>query len=245
MDDFSVSLLQIGVSGETPKNIARMREMARSVSRRTDALALPEMWAGENASCDEAELAIGALSDSCRESGVFAVSGGIPWKSGGQTTVRMWAIDDLGHLFAHYDKVHLSSKGGEAKKFAPGNAPLVFMAGEVACAALSGYDLMFPEFCRQLSLAGARFFFVSASWPEELAGSWELAIRSCAFLNQSYVVACNGSGPRAQFRGHSAIVSPEGEIVERLGGEEGILTASFSLAEADRRRADIPIETDR
>ena len=106
---------------------------------------------------------------------------------------------------------------------------------------------MVPEFCRQLSLAGASVFFVSARWTEDMMPAWEFTIRACAFLNQVYVVACNRTGPSGnrKFSGRSLACSPSGEVIGALGEDEGVLSVSFELSETTKRRKNMPIERDR
>jgi len=152
--------------------------------------------------------------------------------------MRTWIIGDSGNAFASYDKAHLSSGAGEDKIYSPGEGPRIFNIGEATCSALSGYDILFPEYCRQISLAGAQIFFVPANWLGEFGAMWEPMIRSLAFTNQCYVAACNAAG-------NSAVVSPWGEIIGAMGAEEGILSVSFKLSEAPRCRKKIPLERDR
>jgi predicted amidohydrolase len=224
---------------------SRLEELARVPASPADVLLLPEMWTGEPRL--DAESGLDAVSRVCRSFCTHAVTGGAPWNDGPRRVLRMWMIDDLGRAFAFYDRVHLSSRDGEDKTYASGDAPCVFNVGEVTCAALSGYDLMFPEFCRQLSLAGARVFFVSARWPEDLMHAWEFTIRACAFLNQVYVVACNGIGAygNRKFSGRSLACSPSGGIIGGLGEGEGVLSVSFRLSETAKCRKNMPIERDR
>jgi predicted amidohydrolase len=169
---------------------------------------------------------------------VYAVSGGIPWTEEERRFVRTWMLDDMGNCFASYDKAHLSSRLGEDEIYSPGDGPGIFNIKEAACSALSGHDILFPEFCRQISLAGTQIFFVSANWPKEFGAMWEPVIRSVAFTNQCYVVACNGSG-------NSAVISPYGEIIAAMGAEEGVLSVSLKLSEVSRCRKNIPLDRDR
>jgi predicted amidohydrolase len=246
LDNLSVSLLQMKSRQRAEENVTRMEELARAISEPPDLLILPEMWIGEGAAQNEAKSALEAVSRICRTEGIFAVTGGLPWMAETGLTIRTWIIDDLGRAFASYDNVHLSSRDGQEKIFTHGKAPLIFNIGEVTCAALSGYDLMFPEFCRQLSLSGARVFFVSAGWPAEFHRAWEFTLCGCAFLNQSIVAACNRTGdPGGKYFGRSAAVSPRGDLSGQLGEEEGSLSFSLELPEIAAFRKLLPIERDR
>jgi predicted amidohydrolase len=162
----------------------------------------------------------------------------MPWYDAGRKFLRTWILGDSGEVIAHSDKTHLASKHGEDKIYSPGNGGNIFHIGEATCAALSGYDLLFPEYCRQISLAGAQIFLVSANSGDEFAGIREPVIRSAALTNQCFVAACD-------IRGNSAIASPFGEVVGRMGPDEGVMSFSIKLSDVPRCRKNIPLERDR
>ena len=72
-------------------------------------------------------------------------------------------------------------------------------------------------------------------------------MRATACANQVYVVACNCTGTPSghALLGCSMVVSPWGDVIARLGDEEGTLTASFGLHEIEKSRKNIPLERDR
>jgi predicted amidohydrolase len=234
LNSVSISLLQTKPDGRDAE--ARLRGLAARAPRDTDVMLLPESPA--TVSRDESARFLDALSRVCAERQCFAISGGMPWAEGGRLTLRTWVIGDAGETVAWYDKAHLSSSLGEDRLYSPGDGAGIFRARGADCAALSGYDLLFPEYCRQISLAGARIFFVSANMPDEFAGIWEALIRSAAFTNQCFIAACDGAGG-------SAAVSPSGEILAaaRDGGE--VVSFSIKPSDADMRRKKIPLERDR
>ena len=120
MDDFSVSLIQMNPDGD--RCLApRLEDLARDAASPTDVLSLPEMWTGESRLNAENDLR--AVSRACRSLGSYAVAGGMPWNDWHRRVIRMWMIDDLGRAFAFYDRVHLSSRDGEAKIYAHGFVP--------------------------------------------------------------------------------------------------------------------------
>jgi predicted amidohydrolase len=224
-----------------------MRELALSISEPADIMLMPETRPRGNGTSAGSSRVIAAMSELCGEQGGFAVSGGLPWNDGKARTVRTWIINDAGRLFAFYDKVHLSSKDGEDKIYSPGRYARLWNMGETLCSVISGYDLLFPEFCRQISAAGARVLFVSAQWKEELSPAWEPVLRSAAFTNQCYVAACNRTGEQdgEKFFGRSAVVSPRGEIIAQMGAEEGALKIDFNLSDIEICKKNVPLERDR
>jgi predicted amidohydrolase len=198
---------------------------------------MPEFWPASR-DPDDSRAALEYVSDFCGEAGSFAVTGGMPWDEGGRLYIRTWIIDDAGRPFAHYDKTHIPSRDIGNGVYSPGDGVRIFDAGGTACAAFSGYDLLFPEFCRMASLAGATVFFVSADWPREHAVLWETAVSYTALANQCFVVACNGTG-------NSLIVSPEGTAIGRMGCESDVLTLPLNMARIRECRKKLPLERDR
>lgn len=233
MNDFTLSLIQIHPNG---RGADRLIELAGSASPDADALLLPEAW--HNGGTDESERCIDTLSRICAEGNYYAVSGGMPWEDAGRKFLRTWILGGCGEEIARYDKTHLASKHGEDKIYTPGGGPTLFNIGEATCAALSGYDLLFPEYCRQISLAGARIFFVSSNLGGEFAHIWESLIRSAAFTNQCFVAACDTHG-------NSALISPFGDVVGMMGGGEGVASFQIKLSDVPRLRKNIPLERDR
>jgi predicted amidohydrolase len=243
MDDFTIALVQLrDYGGETSAAINFIRDAVRRTEEPPDAILLPELWISGEASV----TALEEIKRLCAEEGFFAVTGGMIWKTGESRVIRSWAADDLGRTAAFYDKAHLYSAGGE-KDFAAGDSPSIFNIGGAVCSAVSGYDALFPEFLRQISMAGARIFFVSAAWPRALAPQWEFTLRSFAFANQSFVIACNRAGPAGEnfFPGHSAAVAPSGEIIASMGEAEDFVTVSLKVSETAKWRKKLPLERDR
>lgn len=230
--NFTVSLVQTGRDG-----LAGFGKIAGSVAETAELILMPEFW---TASADPADsrAALELVSDFCDMSGSFAVTGGMPWDEDGRLYVRTWIIDDAGHPFTHCDKAHIPSRDGVNGVYSPGDGARVFDAGGMACAAFSGYDLLFPEFCRMASLAGAMIFFVSADWPREYALMWETAVSYTALVNQCFVIACNRTG-------NSMAVSPEGAAIGRMGEEDGVLTLSLNMSRIYECRKKLPLERDR
>ncbi|MDR1580757.1 MAG: carbon-nitrogen hydrolase family protein [Synergistaceae bacterium] len=230
--DFRVSLVQTGRDG-----LAGFGKIADTIVDTTELILMPEFW---TASPDPAvsRAALELVSDFCGSSGSFAVTGGMPWDADGRLYVRTWMVDDAGRPFAHYDKTHIPSRDEGNGVYSPGDGARIFDVGGIACAAFSGYDLLFPEFCRMASLAGAMIFFVSADWPREYASLWEKSVSYTALVNQCFVIACNGTG-------NSIAVSPEGTTAGRMSGDDGVLSLSLNMSRIYECRKKLPLERDR
>jgi predicted amidohydrolase len=241
LDEFSISLMRLP-QDDAAQNILRLRAMAESIAEVPDVMLLPERWAGR---AEEAETAaaLDALSEICSGMGCFAVSGGMPWNDGTERVLRSWVIDDRGCRIFRSDRPHLAGEGPRA--CSPADWRAIFSIGEVTAATLSGYDLMFPEYCRQLSLAGARVFLVSAAWPAEFDYSLDFVVKNCAFVNQSYVAVSSLADAHGRFGGESMAVSPWGKTITPEARGEGVTSVRFRLSEIEKCAEKIPLERDR
>ena len=58
-----------------------------------------------------------------------------------------------------------------------------------------------------------------------------------------YVVAANGCGNdgNTEYAGYSTVINPNGEIVQELGSDEGVLTTNVDLELVDQQRESIPV----
>lgn len=229
-------------------SIRKLCEMAEAMDEETDIFLLPELWTGM-CEAGESASALDAVCRICRERGVWAVAGTMPWPSGGGLVNRAWVVDDAGTPVAFYDKAHLFSQGGEDKRFAPGDKPLIFSLRGIDCSVMVSYDIRFPEYSRCVGLAGGLVIFVPAFWPCEGRGAWETLLRAAAASCQACVVGCNaGASPDltsgASFGG-SAAVSPWGDVEGSLGEKEGILVSRLVIGEVFKCRKHLPLERDR
>jgi predicted amidohydrolase len=131
---------------------------------------------------------------------------------------------------AHYDKIHLFDAFGfaESDTVAPGREPVVVQVAGVAVGLATCYDLRFPGLFTTLAERGAELICVCASWgagPGKV-DQWELLVRARALDSTSYIaavgqadpasvgVARTGSAPTGI--GHSALISPRGEVLRAL-----------------------------
>jgi predicted amidohydrolase len=163
----------------------------------------------------------------------------------------------------------------ESETVAPGAEPVVITVGGVKVGLTLCYDVRFPGLYIRLAEMGAQVICVAASWgagPGKVE-QWQLLTRARALDCTSYIVAAAqadpaaaGSGSRAavlrrsersdQFNpvldstaptgvGHSAVISPRGEVLRSLGAETGLLVADLDLDEVTKTRATIPVLANR
>ncbi|MDH4133324.1 MAG: carbon-nitrogen hydrolase family protein [Gammaproteobacteria bacterium] len=239
-----------------PQVAANLQEAGRLIGKAAQAgarlVVLPENFA-IMAMRDEDRLAIaepeGAgpiqefLSATARQYGIWIVGGTIPIRAKDTTRVRAACLlfDDRGERVARYDKIHLfdvtldnGEEYRESRAIEPGDTPVVVdtpfgRLGLTVC-----YDLRFPELYRRLCDQGVEIIAVPSAFTVRTGRAhWEVLMRARAIENLSYVIASAQGGYHANGRetyGDSMIVSPWGEVLDRLARGSGVV-----LADMDRR----------
>jgi len=160
-------------------------------------------------------------------------------------------IGPSGVLGIHH-KMHIPFM--EKHFFYPGNTAEVYHTelgniGMTVC-----YDGRFPELTRILALKGAEI--VCSIWNLPWTSNEVLAGTDClkhiaytrSVENGIYYLACNRSGTEgdAKFKGHSAAVSPKGDIIASSESEdEEILAADLFNEEILKFRAQVTVFQDR
>ncbi len=155
-----------------------------------------------------------------------------------------------GKTIFHYDKVHLFKPLGETDLFVPGRSLRVFdyKIGDIkfrfsmqVC-----YDLRFPESFRKLALNGVDIIFVPAQWPYVRINVWKSMLISRASENGIFIVGVNRVGEEngTLYGGHSAVISPSGEVLLELGKRESLAFVDIDLREIEETRKNINVLAD-
>lgn len=158
-----------------------------------------------------------------------------------------------------YDKVHLFDAFGflESDTVDAGTGPVTFDAGGVTFGLATCYDVRFPALFTANADRGAVANIVCASWgsgPGKIE-QWRLLARARAVDTTTYVLACGQGDPASQGLetkgsaptgvGHSAFVSPLGEVLEELDGGTGLLFADLDPAVVKEARTKLPVLANR
>ena len=167
-------------------------------------------------------------------------------------------VDADGSLLGRYRKSHIPDGPGYEEKFyfrpgADGFKVWKTRFGTIGVGIC--WDQWFPEAARAMALLDAEVLLYPTaigSEPEEpdfdSKDPWQRAMIGHAVSNVVPVVAANRIGDEGGqvFYGSSFIANQRGDKVAELGRtEEGILTASFDLAEVRRNRASFGFFRDR
>ena len=160
---------------------------------------------------------------------------------------------------AHYDKIHLFDAFGfaESDTVAAGDDPVVLDVAGVRVGLTTCYDVRFPGLYTRLAEQGAAVVCVAASWaagPGKV-DQWQLLTRARALDSTTFLLAAGQADPTTVGLtpppgspggvGHSAVVSPRGEVLDALGPEPGLLVADLELDEVTAARQAIPVLANR
>jgi N-carbamoylputrescine amidase len=142
-----------------------------------------------------------------------------------------------------YRKLHPFQRPGynEEYYFARGDlgAP-VFDLGELTVGVMLCYDRHFPEIARVLALRGADVVFVpTCSFGEENRDAvWVKELTGLAVANSVYVVGVNRAGSEggSTHFGATTAIAPDGEELETLSAEPGVLRVTADPATVTETR---------
>lgn len=249
-----LALVQMAIKeGDIAGNWHRARGyIERAGDSGADLVLLPEMWLTGFSYRRLSALAektpaslrkVGAASKKFR----LAVIGSWPEKDNGCLYNTAYVIGPDGEVRSSYRKVHLFRPMKEDVFLAPGDYLTVadLEIGKVGVSLC--YDLRFPEMVRKLALAGAELIVFPSQWPLGRLSHFHILLAARAVENQLFTAGANrtGRGGVVDFGGHSAIVNPRGEVMARLGREEGLLEAELDLDEVDVTRREVCYLKDR
>ncbi len=131
---------------------------------------------------------------------------------------------ESGKLRGKYRKTHLERE--EKNQFAPGDLGLpVFKTSYGYMGVMIGYEGMFPEIARTLTLKGADIII----WPGKFTNDKQINICRSRGAENKIFVACSNSISH-QGSGHSLLTSPSGQILTScLGKSEQASLSSLNL----------------
>lgn len=260
-----IALAQIITGRELDRNLDLVRDSARQAKEGGAQLVIfPEatMRAFGNSLLDIAEPLDGPWASQVRaiaeEEGIVIVAGMFTPGSGGRK-VRNTLLATGAGVDASYDKIHLYDAFGfaESDTVDAGSQPVTFDVGGLTFGLATCYDLRFPDLFTENAERGALVNIVCASWgagPGKVE-QWKLLSRARAVDSTTFVLACGQGDPATQGVeaagsaptgvGHSAVVSPFGEVLEELDGAPGLLFADLDPAVVADARTKLPVLANR
>jgi N-carbamoylputrescine amidase len=263
----TVAAIQSSFGHDMAANIAKIEGFVREAVKRGAQLVLaPELFQSiyfptkqdpkwfETAKPAAEHPSVRALQRLAKELGVV-----IPisfFEKDGPRYYNSVAIADAGgEILGLYRKSHIPDGPGYQEKyyFRPGDTG--FKAWKTRASTIGVgicWDQWYPEAARAMMLQGAEILFYPTaigSEPYDLSldthARWQRAMQGHAVTNAVPVVAANrigveqNDGATQSYYGHSFIADHTGELIASFGDkEEGVLVASFDLAEIERYRAE-------
>jgi len=265
-DRYTAAVVQMAAGPDTEANLTRIEtRVAEAAAAGARLVALPELccWRGPGRDyAAHAEPIPSPLTDRlgrlAARHRIYLAAGSILERSEVEgrcyNTALLFGPDST--LLARYRKIHLfdvaiadGPAARESERIAPGDAVVVVETelGRIGLAIC--YDLRFPELFRALADRGVEVIVLPAAFTRHTGRChWQILLRARAIENQAYVVAPGLIGPmenRIPTYGHSMIVDPWGEVVARLGTEEGVATATVDHDRLREIRTQLPSLTHR
>lgn len=192
------------------------------------------------------------LSRLARELGIYLVGGSIPERDQGVIYNTSFIYDKNGHLIGRHRKIHLFDveiEGGisfkESAGLGAGKQVTVVDTEFCRIGVAICYDMRFPELMRLMALAGAEVIIVPAAFNLTTGPvHWEITAKARALDNQVYFVAASPArNLQAAYHayGHSCIIDPWGQVVNKLDEKEGILYGEIDLQYVQKVRRELPL----
>ncbi len=254
----SIALVQLEVSSHETIGARKQRvlDLIDEAALQADVVVLPELWhvgafnfsaAHEHAESIDGQL-VAAMRESAIKNGIWLHAGSFAERTEQNALFNTSVLfDPDGILIAKYRKIHLFGfHEGETDVFSHGSEIAVTetILGKTALATC--YDLRFPELFRAFSEREAACVVIASGWPSIRIEAWDVLLRARAIENQVWVLACNEVGTQGEvvLGGHSQIVNPVGEVVNRAGDSECVLYATIDADLPGKVRADFPVLQD-
>ena len=188
-----------------------------------------------------------------RELSVVLHVGSTPIRlSDAQAANRAFVFGANGERLATYDKIHMfdvdlddGESWRESAVYRPGEEAVAVDALGARIALSICYDVRFPHLYRDHAMAGVTVLTAPACFTRQTGRAhWHVLQRARAIENGAWMISAAQGGDMADGRtcyGHSLIVSPWGQVVAEVEGEEpGVALAEIDPAAALAARAKVP-----
>lgn len=155
-------------------------------------------------------------------------------------------ISHKGKVLCDYSKIHPFSYSGEDKKYYKGIDIVSANLGDIKITPFICYDLRFPEIF-QIASKKSNLICVAANWPKEREKHWITLLIARAIENQCYIAGVNriGKGNGIEYSGSSMIIDPEGNVLNSINSDEGIIISEISEDNVKNIRKMFTLKRDR
>ena len=164
---------------------------------------------------------------------------------------RSFFISSKGKIISRYDKIHMfdvninkNETHRESHTFKAGKNVVSINLQNIKIGFTICYDLRFPNLFRKLAKKGSKIILMPAAFTVPSGKAhWEVMVRSRAIENSLFVIATNMCGTHHTNRktyGHSLLINPWGEIINKAKSKPTILNTEINLNEVIEARMKIP-----
>jgi omega-amidase len=247
----NIGFIQTELHWKSPEaNCAMFEEMISAFSQPVDLWVLPEMF-NSGFTMHVEEMAEPMNFYTCRWMKLMAqqtqsvITGSVIIKEKGEYYNRLLWVTPNGSIDT-YDKRHLFRMAEEDAHFTMGQERKVFMLNGWNILPLICYDLRFPVWSRNKSIAGGLEYDVAiyvANWPSPRTSAWDILLRARAVENLSYVLGVNRIGEDSNsisYSGHSAMYDFKGEKLADAKGEKGCFYVELKKENLEKYREKFP-----
>lgn len=246
MQNITVACVQTSLLWEDIKgNIQKFDLLLDAVKEDTDLIVLPEMFStGFSMEPNRLSEKMNGISVSWMihkaQSLGKAITGSLIIEEDGNYYNRLiWVFPD-GKL-DYYDKRHLFCLTNEQDYYTAGNKRTIIHYKGWRFNLNICYDLRFPVWTRYQEDYDCLIYV--ANWPEIRNQAWKALLKARAIENQAYVIASNRvgiDGNNYNYSGDSAIIHPDGNMIQEMANEETILYAELNAQEQQTFRSKLP-----
>lgn len=255
----TIALCQVKVALDKETAMQKAEEMiAAAKANGAELVCLPEMFhcpysAALFLSYAESEggPVTTRMGEWAKRFGVWLIGGSIPELVDGKLYNTCFCYNPQGLRVARHRKMHLFDvdipgklRFQESDSFTHGEEVTVFDTefGRIGIGIC--FDMRFPLLIRNMALRGAEIVVIPAQF-NHVTGPrhWDTLIQSRALDNQIFFAAVScATDPDFSYLsyGHSAVASPDGQIIEELDEKEGILTCILDLNQVKSSRRELP-----
>ncbi len=252
MAQLKFTLLQLNIAWQNKKaNYITIENYIKNLSEPTQVVVLPEMFttgftmeAQQFAETMDGETVqwMQAMANKYK----IILTGSIIINDTGAYYNRLIWMQPNGTYY-FYNKRHCFGLAGEQEHYSPGTEKVIVQANGVKVCLQVCYDLRFPVWARQEKGNEYDVLLYVANWPEVRNYAWQQLLISRAIENQSIVIGVNRfgvDGNEHNYCGNSLVISPMGDILQQLNGNNEIASYTINTIDIGQLRQKLPFLKD-
>ncbi len=247
-----VSLIQMESDGNKQQNMEKALNLLEKASNeKPDIICLSELFLYWGRDYESGIIEIDELKPFqtfAKQKNINIILGSVALKQKNtvKTTNTAFAINRNGEIVGRYDKKYMYAvnrpdfKFDEADEVDKGKTLGIVTLDNTKIGIGICFDLRFPEYFRELTKNGVEVIFLPAHFNLKTGTiAWDILTKARAIENQTYFCACNQTGNKVC--GGTKIISFDGNVLNSLDKEEGIVTAKLNLEEQKLFRNEFPV----